>query len=489
MSSSSTADREIATAQILQDLYTHWQPHPAQAKILNAIFYEGITDVLVECGRKFGKSWLAGDALRRWALFHPGAACYYVSPLFKQSREIMWVTRRFHDMIPSKYIAKINNTEMRITLTNGSFVKLEGSDNVDAMRGTSPHFLVYDEYKDMSPGYHTAVNPNRAVHNAPLLVLGTPPESEGVATDMKEEFLAAKNSRYYNLPTWENPHISREWLQTEKERLFSRGEEDTWFREYEAKFVKGGKNSIFPMLDESKHRIAHHKILAEVQRDMRKLDWFCIADPGSTSVFAVLFAAYNRFNKTWYFIDEIYETDQRETSVARILPRIQTKIENIAPTANWAFIFDEAAQWFFTEASGIGDRALVYPWTPTNKVAMQRDPLTKEPWGLSLIKDLLRLEKFKASDKCEKLWWEMSNYTRTRNRGGDVKILKRDDHLIDCIRYGIEYSGFTIRDLAEPVRDEEGVRRKVYTIEQDLAADNWMAAGLWGPFAPDRDNE
>lgn len=473
--SSNSADREAATADLLQKLYRTWQPHPAQATILHALYYEGVTDVFAECGRKFGKTETAGDFLRRFANQtdkHGGV--YYIAPEQKQAKEILWANKRIHRMIPTELIAGINNTEMRITFKNGNFLKLDGSDNSEAGRGIEPLALVYDEYKDHDPAYHIAMNPNRAVHNAPLLVIGTPPEQEGHATELKESFLHGKNSRYFNFPIWENPHISREWIAAEKKRLFERGEEDVWYREYEAKFVRGGKNSIFPMLDAAKHRRPHTTLISEIQRDFHKLRWFCVADPGSTSVFAVLFCAYNPYTKMWYMLDEIYEKDQRETSVTKILPRIKAAIENLCPTAEWSFIYDEAAAWFLTEATaGSVPDVPLYPWSPTNKIAMKRDPLTKEPWGISLMKDMLRFDKILISEKCKWLWWEMSNYTRTLNKAGDIKVLKRGDHLIDDVRYALEYVGFTLQNCQEPGIIQTD-RRKVFTIEEDLRNDRWM---------------
>lgn len=466
--SESSEVRERVTAEILKDLYETWEPHPAQAQILYALLYEGVSNVFAECGRKFGKTEVAVDFLRRVALTTPNAGCYYIAPLQRQAKEILWSTKRIHKMIPQKYIKNINNTEMRITFTNDSFIKLDGSDNSEAARGIQPAALILDEVKDQDPAYYIAANPNRAVFNAPMLVIGTPPEFEGMATELKEQFMGSPNSKYFNFPTWENPHISRKWLWEERQALFKKGEEDVWYREYEAKFVRGGKNAIFPMLSEEKHLFDGARLKKEIAFDAHKMDWYCVADPGSTSIFAVLFCAYNRYSKTWYMLDEIYESDQRETSVLKILPRIEQKIAQLNPLAKWNFIYDEAAAWFYTESTAGAHGAKVYPWAPTNKAAMARDPLTKEPWGLSLIKDLLRFEKVRISRDCPKLWWEMINYTRTRNRGGDVKILKRDDHEIDCFRYAMEYSGFTAKDMPEPPKPGESPRRKVYTLEQDL---------------------
>lgn len=462
--------RLIQTAQILKDIYKDVKPHDKQSLILRDLFYNNVKDIYVECGRKFGKTFLLVDALRRYALLNPNAGCYYIAPFQKQAREILWVSKALHRMIPQHYIKGVNNTEMRITLYNDAFIKLDGADNHESYRGIAPHILGYDEIKDHDPAFHVAMNPNRAVYNAPLIVIGTPPETEGPATDMKHDFESNPKKRYYNFPSSCNPHISKEWLENEREALFKRGEHDTWYREYEAKFVRGGKNAIFPMLDEKVHFHAHEKLLAEISRDKHKLEWYCTADPGSTSVFAVLFLAINQFTKKVYILDEIYETNQEQTTTSSIMPRIADNVAILCYGGSWRFTYDEAASWFASES-----RALGYDptWSPTKKSEMPKDPMTKEPWGLSIMKDIMINNQVAISDRCVKTKWELLNYVRIYNRNNDVKVPKRNDHLIDCIRYTLSRAYYKIPEKKEPPKEISGVmrERKIYTLEDDIKAD------------------
>lgn len=473
--------RIIATASLLKDIYAEWKPHPKQAQILKAVFYDKVKDVKVWAGRKGGKTELIMDVLRRFALTHPNSSNYYIAPEQKQAREILWATNRLQKFIPKKYIKSINNGHMRITLKNGSFIKLDGADNHESYRGVEPHCLVYDEFKDHHPMFHIAMDPNRAVYNAPLVIIGTPPEIEGQDTAITEQYKNDPNKRFFHFTSFENPYISRDWLHAKKDELYSKGEEDVWEREYMAKFVRGGKNAIFPMLDESVHFSTHLCIENEIKRDKHKLEWYVTADPGTTSCFAVLFAALNPYTKKWYIVDEIYELDQKETSTAKILARVDEIRAIYNYSGDWRYTYDEAAAWFARESSALNGPG----WGKCNKDAMKRDPSTKEPWGVSVIKDILNQKKIAISDRCPNLKNEMLNYVRTFTRNGDVKVLKRNDHLIDCFRYTIHRAAYRLPTLSEPPGEKKwlpGKRRKVYTLEDDFGGEIPSDEDEWGYY-------
>jgi hypothetical protein len=163
-------------AKIIGDLNARWTPHPTQQLVLNALFRDLAPVVFNESGRKWGKTDLICYFLWRRALTIPGGH-YYFAPEQKQAKEILWASNRLQTFGPAGYIdGKPNETEMRIWLTNGSFIKVDGSDNFNAYRGIEPHSAVYDEFRDFRPEFHKVMGPNLAPHEAQLLICTTPPE-------------------------------------------------------------------------------------------------------------------------------------------------------------------------------------------------------------------------------------------------------------------------------------------------------------------------
>lgn len=175
--------------KIIHLLHQQFEPHIGQKQVIKDLFWHEVDRLFVECGRKFGKTQLVCYCLWRWCLVFPNSKCYYFSPFAKQSKEIIWAPRFIQNFGPTEFIKSINNTEMRIRFKNGSFIKLDGSDNLEAYRGITPDGLcVYDEFKDFKKEFHEAFEPNLAARGSPLLIVGTPPRLEDEDEDKPSQF-------------------------------------------------------------------------------------------------------------------------------------------------------------------------------------------------------------------------------------------------------------------------------------------------------------
>lgn len=464
-------DSALYYAKVIGDLNARWTPHPDQQRILYALFALLEPLVFNESGRKFGKTEIIAYFLWRRALTVPGGH-YYFAPEQKQAKEIFWATGRLQEFGPQEYLdGQPNNTEMRMRFTNGSFIKVDGSDNFNAYRGVEPHTAVYDEFRDFRPEFHKAMGPNLGVYKAPLLICSTPPEQMELEhyDAMKVGLTPGKN--YFNFPSWANPHMDKEWLEKEKTKLYARGEGDVWEREYGAKRVRGGSNAIFPMFDAptkekplTKHVRPHQEVMDAVLRDKKKLHWQVICDPGNSTVFCVLFRAINPYTRKVYRLAEIYETSQAETSTSKIVPRIQKMREELCPAyeaygIEWEQYYDEAATWFAVEAENSFDET----FTPTTKAMANIDE------GLSLLKDQMLHGLTVISDRCKDLIKEYANFLRDPATGKPRKDCA--DHAIDCDRYGNDLAGIDLRPEQEPPEQDPDDLPRFRTPEQDLDDD------------------
>lgn len=440
-------------ARIINGLHANWEPHPGQIPVGKALFVDGCKDIFIQAGRNWGKSEFVAYALWRHALFNPGSENYYFGPYMKQAREILWASGRIQRFGPRDWLASDpNNTEMRIILTNGSFIKLDGSDNVEAYRGIKPKGLsIFDEFKDFRPEFYEAYDPNRAAFSAPLIIVGTPPDRSCQFTELAAEFARNPYKKFFHAPTRQNPHISREWLEAKRLELVARGEEDVWQREYEALFIPGGASKIFPMIKPSIIQ-PHDEVVRTVSRDRKKLQWYWCADPAAATVFAVLFVAINPYTKHVYILDELYETEQGRMTVKSIGREILSKRDSLWDR-EWRQVYDEAETWFMNEMLDNFDEHL----EPSQKAANDKEH------GLSLIKDIMLAEKITISDRCKKLYWELDNYYKDKNG----KIPKTNDHLIDTLRYILGTSFYALKDVHEP-NEKEIENKRAYRISDDF---------------------
>lgn len=422
-------------SQVLKDLHSVWMPHPGQIDIGRALFYDGKKRIFVRCGRKFGKTDFLIYSLYRWCLLYPNSWSYYFAPFQDQIKDLVWENGRMPYFLPDKLMKKygieINNTDKRVSFgCNGSFIKCEGADNHQKARGYSATGLcVYDEQKDIHPEFHGGFEPNLAITDAPLMMVGTPPsEDEG---DVCERWITMENEVknspvgfFINKPSMTNPHISQDFFIRKKKELIDKGEEWLWRKEYLAEIVNAGSSAIFPMLDKEKHVSSYDEMKKEILDNHDDWEFYISFDPGSATVFGVLLAALHKFSKKVYFLDEIYADNFATNSAGIVVAQARAKMFEIMPEVDrWHGVYDYAATWFLNEYQTNYDFGLFLH-------RCEKDLKNKEN-KLSLIKDMLLGGFYIMSDRCVKLLWEMKSY-KTDEHG---RIKKVNDHLIDDSRY------------------------------------------------------
>ena len=100
-------------------------------------------------GRRFGKTHLAMYELLRFASRKPNSKIFYVAPTYRMAKEIMWKQLK-KKVTEHRWIKYANETELSLTLRNGSQISLKGADkSPDNLRGVGLDFLLLDEYADI----------------------------------------------------------------------------------------------------------------------------------------------------------------------------------------------------------------------------------------------------------------------------------------------------------------------------------------------------
>ena len=289
--------------------------HQGQIDALSCLYDESdVLTLFLACGRKFGKTESVCYILWKHALENPGSACYYVAPQKDHARKLIWDNRRMQRFLEEdsdKYISNIENDTMTVRFTNGSFIQLLGSDNYAVANGLTPAIAVYDEMKHFRALWHTEFAPNRAALGAKLIIIGTKPRPENrnyrQYNALLKFYKGDDRGKLVTKTTFDNPINSLPQqaaaIQLEIDQLRADDQEDVVQLEFYSKVVPGGKRSIFPMLDADRHRIPHRDMECIIDKERDQLDFYCIADPGTTTVFGVLFVAYNRWTKKVYIID------------------------------------------------------------------------------------------------------------------------------------------------------------------------------------------
>lgn len=184
------------------------------------------------CGRRFGKTHLAIRELARFARL-PDQLCWYISPTRSQGKGIVW--DKLKDRLGRlNWIQKTNESELKITLINGSEIQIMSADAYDRMRGYSVSFCVFDEFADMDPEVWTVCRPTLSDRQGHALFIGTP---KGGRSSWAYEIYAngvnnLENWQSFSYTTLDGGNVAPEEIEAAKqdmpERMFRQEYLSTW---------------------------------------------------------------------------------------------------------------------------------------------------------------------------------------------------------------------------------------------------------------------
>jgi len=183
---------------------------------------------------------------------------YYIFPTYSQAKKAIWEGRdkegiAFLDHIPNDRIVVKNNSELKIVLTNGSLIRLVGSDNIDALMGTSPRGVVFSEFSLQSPQAWDFIRPI-LIENGGWARFNFTPRGKNHAYDL---YMMAKDN-----PDWvvsiksieDTGFITAEDIEKERDSgmgedliqqefyvSFTRGQEGSWYGKYLAVLDQDGR--------------------------------------------------------------------------------------------------------------------------------------------------------------------------------------------------------------------------------------------------------
>lgn len=105
------------------------------------------------CHRRAGKTVACVHDLLKSALEtdKPSALFAYIAPYLSQAKTVAWKYLKEAVFPLMRYGAKINESELRVDLPNGSQIRLWGGDHPDALRGVRLDGVILDEGADMDP--------------------------------------------------------------------------------------------------------------------------------------------------------------------------------------------------------------------------------------------------------------------------------------------------------------------------------------------------
>jgi Terminase large subunit, T4likevirus-type, N-terminal len=189
---------------------------------------------VVVAGRRWGKTSLSRILMITRAK-KPRQRIWYVAPTYRMAKQIMWSD--LLEAIPKKWVKKINETSMSVTLINGSKIELRGADKPDSLRGVRIDFLVLDEFQDMVPEVWTqALRPTLADSKGDAIFIGTPKAYnylyEVYRRGQNPLFVERNLWQSWQFPTVTSPFIPASEIESARKDM----DEKSFKQEFEASF-------------------------------------------------------------------------------------------------------------------------------------------------------------------------------------------------------------------------------------------------------------
>ena len=204
--------------------------------------------------RRSGKTTATLNHLQRDALLNKNSRYAYISPTYKQSKNIAWdIAKYYAKDIP---LVKFNEAELRIDYPNGGRITLYGADNPDSLRGLGLWGVIFDEYSQQPSNIFTEIiRPALADHKGYAIWIGTP---KGKNEFWKLYELAKQDS------DWMSVHLTVDdtSLISEKELADARKimSEDEYQQEWHCSFEAAIKGAFY--VDEIKKAREEKRITA-----------------------------------------------------------------------------------------------------------------------------------------------------------------------------------------------------------------------------------
>ena len=385
-------------------------------------------------GRRFGKSILAIREMAKFAR-QPNKSIMYVAPTYGMARNIIFepLKQKMRDL---RWVKKINETRMEITLVNNSKIMLRGAENYDALRGTGVDFLVMDEMADIKPeAWSEVLRPTLSAQNPPgsALFVSSP---KGL-NHFKDLFDLGKTQdewESWQMTTIEGGNVPPEEVEAAKRDLDAK----TWAQEYEASF-ENYSSLIYWAFD------LEESVKKWEPKELKQVMLFC-----DFNVNPIVGAVVVRTEYGLHIIDEIAIYGSNTDELAQEMRRRYPKEQIIC-------FPDPAGGQNRTSAGGRTDHSILQN-AGFRVLFRPRHPKVKDRINAvnSLLLNTNKERRLFVDPKCREVIKSLSRHAYKEG----TMIPDKDnglDHMSDAIGYGVEYLFPVTKNYELPKQQAFGV--------------------------------
>lgn len=243
-----TIQQKVNRAQQQVQLYT---PHEGQKQIHQYLLLNPDTKfIILNCGRRFGKSYFATNQALYWALSNNNIKVGYITPAYKSAKLFFeLVCSAITDKFPFLKKNGINKSDLKITFTNNSYIEFvsAGEGAVENLRGRGYDFGVVDEAALISDDAWNKVLRPIFLLAKQVVLCSTPLGKNSWYYKIFKDGNNPEQTKYksFVMGTITNPLVTPKELEEYKRTTPA----NIYKQEYEAEFLDDGEGSVFKNIE------------------------------------------------------------------------------------------------------------------------------------------------------------------------------------------------------------------------------------------------
>lgn len=372
---------------------------------------------VVVAGRRFGKSFLSMNEMAKIARF-PQKNVWYVAPTYRMCRQIIW--DQFKDKLNAiNWLRKSNETDLTLTLANGSKISLRGADNPDSLRGVSLDFVVFDEFAYIDErAWQEIIRPTLSDKQGKAMFITTPCGITNWAYDLYQKGKDTNETGWssFQYTTLDGGFVPDWEIEQAKQDL----DERTFRQEYLADFTTA-TNLVYYSFDRALNIKQFNKPIPDIIHV--GMDF----NVGMMS--AVLFAQEG--NRIHAFDEIALSSSNTQEVVEELRTRYPTQKIFVYP--------DPAGAQRKTSASGATDHTILANAGLVVKAPRAHNPVRDGNNAInSKLKNMKNEATFFIDPRCKKTIESLEKHSYKDNSSVPDKD-SGFDHFADAVRYYVDY--------------------------------------------------
>jgi len=273
----------------------HWQLHPVQLQMYDAIKKTAGKKYVINSARRLGKSFFLCVYAIEYAMQNKNAQIKFASETQRSIKKIVIpLFRQILETCPKPLRPKFKAHDGVFEFPNGSEIHIAGSgmDQADSLRGTACDLAIIDEagfVEDLAYLVDSVLLPQTLTRpNARIIMASTPSRTPDHPFVSKYMATAMETGAYSKYTIYDNPLLTPETIEEFKIEAGGEGT-TTWRREYLAEIVTEMERAIFP---EATQDDVMEKLVYEVRRPSCYLPITSV-DLGYLDYTGILFGYYH----------------------------------------------------------------------------------------------------------------------------------------------------------------------------------------------------